>query len=148
MRTLAGADHSERDFPVWPCTLALMSSDDSSSASTSTAPTATDIQGASGPANDVPPSDPPQVIPTPPSSLSATTSTTPGPTGDDRSTLLSKARSFLSSPQIVHQDAQAKRTFLKEKGLDDVEVESLLREVPAVSHFQLGLDGAFWLRGC
>ena len=123
-----------------------MSSGDSSSASTSTTPISADIQQTGGPVDDVPSSDRPQVIPTPPSS--ATTPTTPGPTVEDRSTLLSKARSFLASPQIVHQDAQAKRTFLKEKGLDDVEVESLLREVPAVSRLHLGFKDASCLRGC
>ncbi|KAL6305817.1 hypothetical protein BKA93DRAFT_895834 [Sparassis latifolia] len=49
----------------------------------------------------------------------------------DRTELLEKARAFLSSPQVVHEDTAAKRRFLAEKGLSDAEVDGLLREVPA-----------------
>jgi hypothetical protein len=45
----------------------------------------------------------------------------------DRSELLARARLFLTSPQVQHQDAFAKRTFLIEKGLKDAEIENLLR---------------------
>ncbi|KAG6830318.1 hypothetical protein H0H92_001253 [Tricholoma furcatifolium] len=51
-------------------------------------------------------------------------------TPPDRSELLSRARGFLQSPQINHQDAVAKRQFLLEKGLNEVEVDTLLRELP------------------
>ncbi|KAG5648864.1 alpha-1,4-glucan branching enzyme [Asterophora parasitica] len=47
----------------------------------------------------------------------------------DRSELLARARGFLQSPQIVQQDIMAKRSFLEEKGLNDVEIDSLLREL-------------------
>ncbi|TFK28859.1 hypothetical protein FA15DRAFT_678250 [Coprinopsis marcescibilis] len=46
----------------------------------------------------------------------------------DRNDLLAKARSFLHSAQIQQQDLSAKRRFLAEKGLSDVEVDSLMRE--------------------
>lgn len=49
---------------------------------------------------------------------------------EDRSLLLSQARSFLqSSPQITNQDTFSKRQFLLEKGLHESEIESLLRDV-------------------
>ncbi|KAF8812316.1 hypothetical protein BYT27DRAFT_7087553 [Phlegmacium glaucopus] len=50
---------------------------------------------------------------------------------EDRSDLLAKGRSFLSSPQVQHQDINAKRAFLIEKGLNDAEIEELLRAIPA-----------------
>ena len=53
----------------------------------------------------------------------------PVPAAEDRSELLQRARSFLTSPQVLHEDLAAKRRFLLEKGLDDAEVESLLREM-------------------
>ncbi|KAF8351626.1 hypothetical protein F5887DRAFT_938388 [Amanita rubescens] len=49
----------------------------------------------------------------------------------DRSELLGRARSFLASPQVAHQDASIKRKFLAEKGLRDVEIDAVLREVPS-----------------
>ncbi|KXN83745.1 hypothetical protein AN958_00888 [Leucoagaricus sp. SymC.cos] len=71
-----------------------------------------------------PPSPPPQVAqpssPDPPSSASA----------DDRSLLLSRARSFLQSPQVSGQDLLAKRQFLREKGIYEAEIDTLLRDVP------------------
>ncbi|KAF9464888.1 hypothetical protein BDZ94DRAFT_1161228 [Collybia nuda] len=48
----------------------------------------------------------------------------------ERSELLSRARTFLTSPQIQNQDIFAKRQFLLDKGLNDLEVERLLRELP------------------
>ncbi|KAI9056505.1 hypothetical protein FKP32DRAFT_1763211 [Trametes sanguinea] len=50
---------------------------------------------------------------------------------EDRSELLQRARAFLTSPQVRHEDAAAKRRFLAEKGLTEVEIEGLLHEVPA-----------------
>lgn len=52
---------------------------------------------------------------------------------EDRSDLLAKARAFLASPQVQHQDINAKRAFLVEKGLNDAEIEDLLRAIPAQS---------------
>lgn len=48
---------------------------------------------------------------------------------EDRSDLLAKARSFLASPQVQNQDVNAKRAFLVEKGLNDTEIEELLRTI-------------------
>lgn len=45
---------------------------------------------------------------------------------EDRSELLAKARSFLASPQVQHQDINAKRAFLVEKGLNDAEIADLI----------------------
>ncbi|KAH0587835.1 hypothetical protein H2248_006591 [Termitomyces sp. 'cryptogamus'] len=86
------------------------------------------------PAAEVNPSEPSSS--TQPSSPSE--STKPEPTGSeisttpvpDRSELLSRARGFLQSPQIMHQDAVAKRQFLLEKGLNESEITGLLRQVP------------------
>ncbi|EMD40948.1 hypothetical protein CERSUDRAFT_111523 [Gelatoporia subvermispora B] len=47
-----------------------------------------------------------------------------------RAELLDKARAFLNSPQVQHEDIVAKRRFLTEKGLIPEEVDVLLREVP------------------
>ncbi|KAI0650553.1 hypothetical protein C8Q79DRAFT_944226 [Trametes meyenii] len=52
------------------------------------------------------------------------------PVPEDRSVLLQRARAFLNSPQVRHEDLIAKRRFLTEKGLTNDEVEGLLREVP------------------
>jgi len=67
----------------------------------------------------------------PPSSISSP----PSPSTDvssaqqaDRTELLSRARSFLTSPQIEHHDVLSKHRFLTEKGLTDQEVDGLLRE--------------------
>lgn len=46
----------------------------------------------------------------------------------DRLELLGRARSFLASPQVAHQDLSIKRKFLTEKGLRDAEIDVLLRE--------------------
>jgi hypothetical protein len=61
-----------------------------------------------------------------PSSSSSTPTPTPTPT---RSELLDRARHFLSSPQVMHQDYESKRRFLAEKGLSNDEVQLLLREM-------------------
>jgi len=49
----------------------------------------------------------------------------------NRSELLDRARHFLGSPQVVHQDYESKRRFLAEKGLADGEIQLLLREIPS-----------------
>ncbi|KAI0660809.1 hypothetical protein C8Q70DRAFT_912648 [Cubamyces menziesii] len=51
-------------------------------------------------------------------------------TADDRSELLQRARAFLNSPQVRHEDISAKRQFLVEKGLREAEIETLLHELP------------------
>lgn len=48
---------------------------------------------------------------------------------EDRLSLLSRARVFLASPQVQHQNIPAKRAFLAEKGLNETEIDNLLREV-------------------
>jgi len=50
----------------------------------------------------------------------------------NRSELLSRARTFLSTPHIRSQDNAAKHAFLVEKGLTQDEIDLLLREI--VSH--------------
>ncbi|RDB20128.1 hypothetical protein Hypma_012766 [Hypsizygus marmoreus] len=52
------------------------------------------------------------------------------PSSLDRGELLSRARTFLQSPQIIHQDISEKRRFLVEKGLHAPEIDDLLRELP------------------
>lgn len=47
----------------------------------------------------------------------------------DRAELLTRARTFLTSPQVRLQDSDAKRTFLAEKGLTPSEIDQLLREL-------------------
>ena len=47
----------------------------------------------------------------------------------DRAELLSRARTFLASPQVQFQDSDAKRAFLVDKGLTPSEVDKLLREL-------------------
>jgi len=61
----------------------------------------------------------------------------------NRSELLGRARSFLASPQVAHQDASIKRKFLAEKGLHDVEIDAVLREVVShsLSHCDTNLSG-------
>jgi len=48
---------------------------------------------------------------------------------DGRAELIARARSFLVSPQVQLQDTAAKRSFLAEKGLNEVEIEELLRNL-------------------
>ena len=57
----------------------------------------------------------------------------PQPTIPNRSDLIQKARSFLQSPQVRAEDYAAKRRFLSEKGLNDVEIDSLLQETVIIS---------------
>ena len=51
---------------------------------------------------------------------------TPAPT--DRAELLSRARAFLTTPQVQHEDTAAKRRFLADKGLTEREIDGLLYE--------------------
>jgi hypothetical protein len=51
------------------------------------------------------------------------------PDAEDRSSLLSRALSFLQSPQVAARDYSAKRQFLLEKGLREQEIDSLLKDV-------------------
>ncbi|KAG1755459.1 hypothetical protein EDB19DRAFT_1901676 [Suillus lakei] len=48
----------------------------------------------------------------------------------NRSELIARARTFLSSPHIRSQDDTSKHAFLVEKGLTQDEIDSLLREIP------------------
>ncbi|KAJ6490311.1 hypothetical protein C8R47DRAFT_1177115 [Mycena vitilis] len=49
---------------------------------------------------------------------------------EDRQEILNKARAFLHQPQIQREDVHSKRRFLAAKGLNDSEIEGLMREVP------------------
>ncbi|EKM80402.1 hypothetical protein AGABI1DRAFT_58155 [Agaricus bisporus var. burnettii JB137-S8] len=48
---------------------------------------------------------------------------------EDRSSLLSRAQSFLQSPQVAARDYASKRQFLQEKGLGEQEIDFLLKNV-------------------
>ena len=67
------------------------------------------------------------------SSSSSSLLPTPAPT-PDRSELLDRARHFLGSPQVTHQDYESKRRFLAEKGLEDGEIQLLLSEMVRPVH--------------
>jgi len=74
-------------------------------------------------------------LPSPPNpSTSAPETATPSPssTAQDRGEFLSRARNFLSSPQVAQQDTAEKRRFLVEKGLNESEIDSLMRELARV----------------
>ncbi|KIK06824.1 hypothetical protein K443DRAFT_129744 [Laccaria amethystina LaAM-08-1] len=67
----------------------------------------------------------------PKASLTEPPETTPSsPLSNSREELISRARSFLHSPQIQHEDPNSKHRFLAEKGLTDSEIDALLRELP------------------
>ncbi|KAE9410006.1 hypothetical protein BT96DRAFT_1077514 [Gymnopus androsaceus JB14] len=66
--------------------------------------------------------------------------TTSSAEGGTRSELISRARIFLSSPQIQNQDIFAKRKFLLEKGLNETETELLLRELVSAVLFVSGFS--------
>ena len=51
------------------------------------------------------------------------------PTEEGHSQLLEKARAFLASPQVRHDDPEVSRKFLSEKGLNDEEINSLMKEL-------------------
>ena len=59
------------------------------------------------------------------------------PMFEDRGLLLDRARAFLTSPQIRHEEPAAKRRFLAEKGLNEVEIEGLMRELVRSTAFLL-----------
>lgn len=63
----------------------------------------------------------------PPASTQAPTAISPVSNSQDRTELLSRARNFLLSPQIIHQDTSAKRKFLADKGLDESEINGILQ---------------------
>jgi hypothetical protein len=52
---------------------------------------------------------------------------------ENRAELRERARSFLTSPKIRHEDLFAKRRFLAEKGLSDAEITGLLQELVDIS---------------
>ena len=62
-------------------------------------------------------------------STSSSSSVVSAPVFEDRGLLLDRARAFLTSPQIRHEEPAAKRRFLAEKGLNEVEIEGLMREL-------------------
>ena len=70
-----------------------------------------------------------QITQPPPADVVPSQTSPFGPTTEDRSELLSRARGFLTSPQVYAQDLHAKRRFLTEKGLRDTEIDTLLREL-------------------
>lgn len=51
-----------------------------------------------------------------------------------RGELLVQARSFLTSPQVVHEDTHVKRRFLLEKGLTELEISNLIEDLVSSSH--------------
>ncbi|KAJ6539622.1 hypothetical protein B0H19DRAFT_1179855 [Mycena capillaripes] len=57
-------------------------------------------------------------------------SVSPPPEPENRVELLNKARAFLHQPQIQREDVLSKRRFLAEKGLNEAEIEGLMRELP------------------
>jgi len=46
-----------------------------------------------------------------------------------RNELITRARAFLSSLQVQHQDTESKRAFLREKGLTEADIDDLLRSL-------------------
>ncbi|KAI1796199.1 hypothetical protein LXA43DRAFT_1090283 [Ganoderma leucocontextum] len=81
-----------------------------------------DSQSTPQPPVQSPEGSPPDLPPTQAQNLSSTAT--------DRTELLQRARAFLTSPQVTHEDITAKRRFLTDKGLTDVEIDGLLRQVP------------------
>jgi len=55
---------------------------------------------------------------------------------ENRSELVARARTFLTSPHIQPQDVFAKRRFLADKGLSEAEIEGLLHELVYEFTFQ------------
>lgn len=55
----------------------------------------------------------------------------------DRQDLLTKARTFLSSPQAQYQDTATKAKFLMEKGLHTEEINRIVRELVSFLSFFL-----------
>lgn len=67
------------------------------------------------------------------SHVSTSETNAPTPQSESRAELVEKARLFLISPQIRHEDIAAKRRFLAEKGLSDAEIDGLLQELVNIS---------------
>lgn len=67
------------------------------------------------------------------------TPTEPVAAASNRSDLIQQARTFLQSPQIHSEDYAAKRRFLSKKGLNDVEIDSLLQETVIIHRFRISL---------
>lgn len=89
---------------------------------------------SNGPALDDSPTMPPTASPqTPPEAqgVEQQTESNQSPV-KSRANLIARARSFLASPQVRHQDLVAKRAFLVEKGLSDLEIEKLLFNIVRV----------------
>jgi len=98
----------------------------------------------SSPASVQPTSLQPQQSPSPDVSMTSSSNqspeTSPGAVvnapvsqPDNRAELIERARSFLISPQIRHEDVFAKRRFLVEKGLSDPEIAGLLQGLARIS---------------
>ncbi|PPQ67821.1 hypothetical protein CVT26_007068 [Gymnopilus dilepis] len=65
-----------------------------------------------------------------PPAAEPTSQSSPQSQAADRAELLARARTFLASPQVQHQDIAAKRAFLTDKGLQESEIDELLRSQP------------------
>ncbi|KAF9058060.1 hypothetical protein BJ165DRAFT_103482 [Panaeolus papilionaceus] len=80
------------------------------------------------------PAVPEPVIPQTQPAPAAQTPPTPTPSvtpAENRLELLNKARAFLASPQVQHQDVAQKRRFLIEKGLNGTDIDNLLQTMPS-----------------
>ncbi|KAF7975120.1 hypothetical protein HWV62_10413 [Athelia sp. TMB] len=53
---------------------------------------------------------------------------------ESRAALIERAKMFLLSPQIRHENLLAKRRFLVEKGLSEAEIDGLLQQLPPPSN--------------
>ncbi|KAF9491375.1 hypothetical protein BDN71DRAFT_1421783 [Pleurotus eryngii] len=96
----------------------------------SSTPWSSNFEVAEVPQPSTPNEQPTQTTQPPPADVVPPQTSQFGPITEDRSELLSRARGFLTSPQIYAQDLHAKRRFLAEKGLRDTEIDTLLRELP------------------
>lgn len=56
---------------------------------------------------------------------------------NERQELIDKARAFLVSPQVRNEDIPAKRRFLAEKGLTDVEIDRLIQELVSLTYYHV-----------
>ncbi|KAJ7283971.1 hypothetical protein C8J57DRAFT_1294046 [Mycena rebaudengoi] len=72
----------------------------------------------------------PEVISNETNNSSSSPSAVQPPEPENRAELLSKARAFLHQPQIQREDVFSKRRFLAEKGLNETEIQGLMRELP------------------
>ncbi|KAJ6538536.1 hypothetical protein DFH09DRAFT_78570 [Mycena vulgaris] len=75
--------------------------------------------------------DVPETVPPNLEAETSSVSSSPNPPElENRADLLAKARAFLHQPQIQREDDLAKRRFLVEKGLNETEIQGLMREMP------------------